>query len=391
MSITLAPDTDAQNRLQDYPEGIDRSNRRLRIIHAVSSLKVGGMEQFVLRLADAQQRRGHPVSILAIQDGPLREKAQQMGLSVRVLGGKPKVARVIMGIRTLSRFRPDIVHAHNTTSLHYAVLAKWIGSAKVVLTNHGQGLGPARVPSRREWQRTDAVIAVSQAVAARMDASQVGERLSVIHNGITIAASGQDRLELRNALCLSERLVGTIAARIDHLKGHETLLKALALLRASNIAVTLLIAGDGTERANMERLAQELSLGPEWVRFLGFRPDVPDLLAASDFFVLPSLTEGLPLSILEAMAHRLPVVATPVGGIPEIIEDGKHGLLVPVQDPQALADAITRLAGEPGLCNSLGEAAYDRVRDAFSFDEMVRRYQSLYDRLQPGLSGIAAS
>jgi glycosyltransferase involved in cell wall biosynthesis len=108
---------------------------------------------------------------------------------------------------------------------------------------------------------------------------------------------------------------------------------------------------------------------------------VPDLLAAADFFVLPSLTEGLPLSVLEAMAQGLPVIATPVGGIPEVVLEGEHGYLVPVQEDAALAEAMTRLARDPELARRLGEAGRRRVEERFSFAEMARAYEALYHRL----------
>jgi glycosyltransferase involved in cell wall biosynthesis len=186
---------------------------------------------------------------------------------------------------------------------------------------------------------------------------------------------------VRAELCLGDEMTGIIVARVDRMKGHECLLRALGRLRDAGLRLTLLVAGDGPERSNLETVAGQLRLGPEWVRFLGFRSDVSDLLCAADFFVLPSFTEGLPLSVLEAMAHRLPVVATPVGGIPEIVADGESGLLVPVNEPEALANAIARLAQDPSLRYALGEAGFRAARDRFSFDAMARQYEALYYRL----------
>src|SRR5204863_7471061 len=137
--------------------------------------------------------------------------------------------------------------------------------------------------------------------------------------------------------------------------------------------ITLLVAGDGDERERVERRARELALPADRVRFLGFRRDVPRLLAASDFFVLPSRTEGLPLCLLEAMAQGLPAIATPVGGVPEVIEEGITGLLTPVEDPAALAEAIRRLAAEPALRARMGAAAQRRAAEEFSFAEMTGR------------------
>jgi glycosyltransferase involved in cell wall biosynthesis len=356
----------------------------MRIIHTVSSLKMGGMEHFVLRLAAAQRRDGHAVTVLALQGGPLEREARKRGVRVLVPGGRGKTTRALRAAFTFARLGPHLINAHNQTSLHYAVLGKRVSGAKVVLTNHGQGKGSPRDPGGLEWRLTDAIVTVSRAVAERMDARALGARITTIHNGVEIPAAGRPRTETRAELGLpTERVVGIIAARIDHLKGHDTLLRALALLRKRRMPanLTVLIAGDGVERASREALARELGLGPDEVRFLGFRSDVADLLAASDIFVLPSLTEGLPLSVLEAMAHRLPTVATPVGGIPELITQGGNGLLVPVNHPRALADALATLAANAPLRRCYGEAAFQCVNAEFSFERMVDKYEALYHGL----------
>lgn len=357
----------------------------MRIIHTVSSLKVGGMEHFVLRLADAQRRNGHVVAVLALQGGSLEQEARQRGVRVVVPGGRGKAGRALHAAFALALLRPDIINAHNQTSLHYAILGKRVSGARVVLTNHGQGKGSPRDPGSLEWRLTDAIVTVSGAVAGRMDNRRLGPKITTIHNGVEIPAPGRPRAAIRAELGLpTERVVGIIAARIDHLKGHDTLLRALALLREREMRpdLTVLIAGDGAERASREALARELGLGPDEVRFLGFRSDVADLLAASDFFVLPSLTEGLPLSVLEAMAHRLPAVATPVGGLPELITPGCNGLLVPVNHPKALADALATLAANAPLRRSYGEAAFQCVNAEFSFERMIQKYEALYHRLE---------
>ncbi len=352
----------------------------MRIVHLVSSLKVGGMEQFVLRIA-AVQSADHRVTVLALQDGPLREEARGMGLAVHVLGGSQKHLRALRGAALLARLRPDIAHAHNQTSLHYAVLAKRVAGAKVVMTNHGQGMGSPRTPSALEWRDTDSIIAVSQAVADRMRDAGVADKVSVILNGVETKAPMQGRAETRKALGLSAGVVGLMVARIDGFKGHDALLQALAALKAKGVLLTVLIAGDGAQRKNMEELAGSLGLNGSHIRFLGFRSDVPDLHEASDFFLLPSLTEGLPLSVLEAMAAGKPVVATRVGGIPELVEDGEHGFLVPVGDNEALTRAIETLVRDANLRERLGRAGLDRVTTDFSFTQMKEKYLSLYGRL----------
>jgi L-malate glycosyltransferase len=355
------------------------ASRPLRIVHLVSSLKVGGMEHFVLRIAQAQRAAGHAVSVMALQPGPLLDEAKRLGIPACVLGGTNRAVRAAKGACRLALLRPDILHAHNQTSLHYAALGKRVSRARVVMTNHGQGLGSARTPGAAEWRGTDAIVAVSNAVAGRMDTELLGAKITTVHNGVTFAEARRSRCDVRAELAIPEgRITGIIVARMDGMKGHDALLNALASLRRANVPLTMLIAGDGVEHGSMEKLAAQLGLGRSDVRFLGFRTDVPDLLAASDFFVLPSLTEGFPLSVLEAMSHGLPTVATDVGGIPELVTHGEHGLLVPVKSPDALADAMQALVEDADLRSRLGAAARKRVTEEFSFDEMARKYERLY-------------
>jgi glycosyltransferase involved in cell wall biosynthesis len=367
---------------------------KLRVVHAVSSLNGGGMEHFVLRLVEAQRRHGHEASILALRGGPLEDLARQRALPTTVLAGE-KIERMGRAAFAFAGARPDVVHAHNPTSLHYAAIGKLLTRARLVFTDHAQTRGIIRVPTRFEWRLTDAVVGCSQDTADKSGAVGVARNISAIHNGIDIAPPRRARDEMRAELGLREgEVVGIMPAAFHQVKGHDVLLRALARVRDGDrdraapaesrpaskggAQVRVLVVGDGDERARIHGLAEELGLGPERATFLGFRKDVPDLLMAADFFVLPSRNEGLPLAVLEAMARSLPVVVTPVGGVPEVVKDGEHGLLVPVDDDRALAAAIEAIARDPALRRALGEAGHRRVRDDFSFERMTRKYEDLY-------------
>ncbi|KYG06787.1 glycosyltransferase [Sorangium cellulosum] len=371
----------------------------LRIVHVVSSLNGGGMEHFVLRLAEAQRRHGHDASILALRGGPLADLARQRALPATVLGGRLP-ARVAHAALAFARARPHVIHAHNPTALHYATVGKLLTRARLVFTDHAQTRGIIRVPSRFEWRATDAVVGCSQDTADKSGAVGVAGNISVIHNGIDITPARRTREEVRAELGFGAdpppagppepaespepagpsggAFVGIMPAAFHPVKAHDVLLRALARLRDRGVAVTVLIVGDGDERDRIHGLARELGIHGKEARFLGFRKDVPDLLLAADFFVLPSRDEGLPLAVLEAMARSLPVVVTPVGGVPEVVRSEGHGLLVAVDDPDALAAAIERLARDPALRRRLGEAGHARVRDDFSFEKMTRKYEQLY-------------
>ncbi len=357
----------------------------LRIIHTVSSLKGGGMEHFVLRLAEAQRRRGHDARVLSILGGPLAEHAERMGVPTKTLEGGGAALRVLRGAFELGRFRPQVIHAHNPTSLHYAVIGKMVSGARLVVTDHAQTRGIVRVPRAAEWLLTDAVVAVSGDTAKKSLAAPYVGNILVFHNGIEIASPKRTRAELRRELGIAEdTVVGLNVAGFVPVKAHDVLVRAMGHVRDGGGKAMMLLAGDGPEREAVTKLADELSLGPDHLRFLGFRKDVTDLLGAVDFFVLASRDEGLPLSVLEAMSQRLPVIATPVGGNPELVTEGEHGLFVPVDDDRALGRAIEQVAGDAELRARLGEAGRKRVEEEFSFEGMTQKYEDLYQRLVRG-------
>ena len=357
------------------------SLRPLRIAHVVSSLNVGGMEQFVVRLAAHQRRQGEQVSIVTLHDGPLHARADESGVPAQILNAPHKFGRLAQGAWHFRRLRPDIIHAHNTTSLHFAALGARVSGARLLITCHGRGKGTPRRLGEWERDRTRAAVAVSHAVRDEVEREFAG-RVVVIHNGIDGTLPTRPRAQVRAELGLREgQPTAIVVARMDALKGHATLLRALALLRETGSRLTTLFVGDGDERPDLERLARESGLDAAHIRFLGFRQDVTDLLAASDLFVLPSLSEGLPLSILEAMSQGLPIVASNVGGIPELVENGRQGVLVPPGDARILADALQKLACDADLRQTMGAAGQARVTASFGFDRMAAQYAALYHSL----------
>lgn len=354
--------------------------RTLRIVHTVSSLQSGGMEHLVLRLVEAQRRRGHEAAIVALRDGPLAEPARARALPFTVLDG-PKPVRVAQAARAFLRYQPDVLHAHNPTSLHYATVGALLTRAALVYTDHGQTRGVARVPRWIEWRMVDAAVGCSRDTADRIAAPTFVPRAAPILNGVDVPGppAPERRAGLRAALgCPDAALIGVVPANLVAIKGHDVLLRALARVRDRGVATTVLLLGDGDQRPRLGALADALGLADDRLRFLGFCRNVPDLLAAADYMVLASRDEGLPLAVLEAMAAGLPVVVTAVGGLLELVEPDVHGLVVPADDPAALAAAIERLAGDPALRRRLGAAACDRVRAHFSLASTADAYERLY-------------
>jgi glycosyltransferase involved in cell wall biosynthesis len=355
----------------------------LKIMHVISSLECGGMEQFVLRLADRQRQRQHQVTILALRPGALLQSVEADRIRIHVLGGTSSLMRFTRGLTFVTSKWPHIIHAHNPTSLHYATAAKALTAAKVVLTDHnGTNL---RRPSVWELRHTDIVVPVSRPTAdAHINAYGFNCPVQIIPNGVEIRMPQHNREKVKNSLALKPGLTGINVARLDAVKDHRTLLQALAILNRRGLPLNLLIAGDGNERRNLHQLVSSLELDHDRIRFLGFRTDVTDLLAASDFFALSSVTEGSPLAVLEAMSQKLPVVATAVGGIPEVVRHQQDGLLVPPKSPGALADAIALIGRSPDLRRRMGNAANLRVEQEFSINKMVLRYEDLYFKLRRG-------
>ena len=374
MPIALSPNPDTG--CADSVPGA----RPLTIVHTLSSLQFGGMEQFVVRLAATQARRGHRPFVLAIRGGPLEEALREAGVPVWTSPqGAGRMMRFLKGIGTCARTRPDIVHAHNPTSLHYACGVKLLSRAKLVLTDHGQCAGVERTPKHWETKQVDVLVSVSEDVEGRhKPLFAPAGRYAVIHNGFEFTPPRRSREQVLAELRLPPGPVGIVVARVEPVKDHETLLRALSLLEKAGLPVNLLIAGDGSERGRLEALLPDLGVSPERVRFLGFRTDVADLLGAADFFVLSSLQEGLPLAVLEAMGQQLPVVATSVGGVPELVSHRETGLLCPARSPEALAGALRELLQDPALRRRLGQNGARRVEAGFSFARMADRYETLY-------------
>ena len=344
----------------------------------------------VLRLAGHQRRAGREASILAIWDGPLAEEARALGIPVHLVERDSLLGRVARTSALVGTLAPEVIHAHNPTTLHFAALGRIVGEALarlrgdggrcgVVMTDH-QSHG-ARVPSAFEWRRTDAVVAVSRHTAGKSGARHWTRALCVIPNGVDLGAPVRSRESVRAELGIGDELVSITVANLRPEKDHPTLLRGCAHLRDEGVRLRMLVVGEGSERPAIEALARSLRLGPDRLRLLGARGDVPDLLRAADVFVLSSKIEGLPLALLEAMAAGLPVVATAVGGVPEVVEHGVHGLLVPAGSPRELAAALETLASDRELLADAGARAFAHARDDCSLTVMARAYDALYDEV----------
>jgi glycosyltransferase involved in cell wall biosynthesis len=298
-------------------------------------------------------------------------------------GFQPQLGHAIA--RIAARHRSRVVHCHHYSPFVYASIARlWSPHLRIIFTEHGRLSDAAPSAKRRTANRVLAhapreVVTVSSELKQHLVAEGFPTRkVNVIHNGIDVGVvPGADmRARVRRELGVADNavVVGTIA-RLDPVKDLHTLIRAVGQqdLRAPMI---LLVIGDGSERARLEASAREVGAGSS-VRFLGHREDARDLLAACDLYANSSISEGISLTILEAMAAGLPVVATRVGGTPEIV-DATCGRLVPSRDPDALAGALAALAADDTLRQTLGRLARARVEEHFTLDRMVREYRDVY-------------
>ncbi len=286
------------------------------------------------------------------------------------------------------RNRVDLIHVNSYVPGNYARLAAALMQVPIII-DHWHGFTrfsrKRRLICRVLGYFTDVSIAVSQGVRDYL-LSQIGldpAKVRVVPNGVDLAAIDAARPgpEVRRELGLSAGvpLLGLVG-RLDHWgKGHKELFEAMAALK-ERYPLHALIIGGGRRKREVRSLAASLGLA-EVVHFLGHRRDVPDLLNALDIFILPSYSEGVSLALLEAMAAARPVIVSRVGGLPEVVEQGKTGLLIPPRDADALAEALARLLDDPDFAKKLGASARRRVRAHFSLDRLGREINAIYEEL----------
>ena len=302
------------------------------------------------------------------------------------IGDHAGLSSLLQGIglaRHARRARADIVHSHGYKAVVPGVVAARLTGAKSIITGHNlfpaEASNLAKASLRLAARLSDRVIAVAPALAASLAAAGVDERkITVVPNGIDLSVyDAGDRRPVLESLRIDDRTkIVLCAARLTEVKGVEHLIRAAALLSERRSDVRVLIAGDGPDREALHELARNTA--PETVVFLGYREDVPNLLAAADVVAIPSLAEGHPLILIESMAARKAIVASRVGGLADTITDNETGLLVPPADPKALAEAILTVIESPGLAERLGASARRHAEQEFALERMIARMEEVY-------------
>jgi glycosyltransferase involved in cell wall biosynthesis len=351
------------------------------VVHLVTTIEFGGLEKVVLDLVRCRTRETFDMRVMCLETaGALAPRYAELGIPVETIG-RPgdrfpqRVARLASRLRAL---RTQVLHTHNPgPHLHGAFAAALARVPVLVHTKHGRNRVErrmVRVINNVNSRLTDCVIAVSDdaATVSRELERIPSSKVRTIHNGVDL-----EHYAYRGPRTDRSNLRAVTVARLDPVKDQGTMLRAVRLIVDEDPSFSLDIVGDGPLRGELESLRAQLGLDRH-VRIHGFQVDIRPFLAQADIFLLSSVSEGIPLTLLEAMAVGLPGVATDVGGNREVIVDGVTGYLVPPHSPDSLAEAILALKADPVALDRFACASRSRVEDEFSLAVVVKRYESLY-------------
>ncbi len=394
--------------------------RPVRVLQVVGDLDVGGGQEVVRTLARYLTEVDCSPVVVTLKDGPLRADLEESGITVEVLQGRthslaalPSAIRELWQLRkalaaVVARHRSEVIQTHLLRALDFLVLTLRAepGVRRVFWTFHNARLDlrpdqlsahawllkPKRVVYRLLYfvagRSVDGFIAVSEDVAAavRRDFHPPRRRIFTIPNGVDTERYGQliDRTSVRERVGIpGDARVVIVVAKLMEQKGHVFLLRALPPILERYPDLHVLLVGDGPLRSSLTASIAELRDAAR-VHLVGNRRDVSDLLAASDLFVLPSLWEGLPMALLEAMASGLPPVVSRVSGAAEVVVDGESGLLVPAADVERLCAAIGVLLEDPDRARRVGRAARERVERFYSARTQAARHAAIYHDTEAG-------
>jgi sugar transferase (PEP-CTERM/EpsH1 system associated) len=368
--------------------------RRIRVMHVIRSLAIGGTENGVRKLLDGLNPERFEQTVCILLGNPNLEVAA--GTKIVSLKRSPDRAAFLVPqlARVFASERPDIVHSRNWGTIEAIAAAKLAHVSAVVHSEHGRDL---QTIERQPWRRrilrrlfygwANRVFCVSQELREHYSSEL---RLpvhffGVIPNGVDMQQfrpNLQARTDVRRKLQVKEDtlVIGTVS-RLDPIKDHRTLFLAAEMALRRGLDLRLVVVGEGTERAALE---QDLATRPTLscrALMVGEVANVADWLNGLDVFVLPSLSEGMSNTLLEAMAVGVPAIATRVGGNPEVIEEGRSGLLVGPREEHKICDYLVQLGSAPGWRGALGKNARQRIVSRFSLERMLNDYEEMYCQL----------
>ncbi len=381
-----------------------RNDTPVELLLVESGTSVGGTERVVWELATRLSPDRFSVQVWLSPDRGVHELARALEARRIPVERMPEVdsrwdlSGMLSTWNKLRRTRPRLMHLHHVwpaSDRYLPSLARAAGVPDLVVTEHIVGQSHStgqRALKRDELQQAAAVTVVCAAVADSLvrDYGVDRKRLRVVPNGADLPDDDAEILaarRIRDELEVGDRALWVCAGRLEEQKGQRVLLDAAEKLAARGVDFVIALAGEGAERNQLEQRSQQLGLRSR-VKFLGRLDVVGPLLRAADVCVLPSLWEGMPLSLLEAMVRGRPTIASAVGGVPEVMTDGVHGLLVPPGDVEALAAALEWMESKPEAAGGLGAHGAERVRSEFTWDHVVRSFEAVYDEVL-GLASFA--
>jgi glycosyltransferase involved in cell wall biosynthesis len=383
-------------------------NRKLKVMHILQDLGVGGTQEVVRTLVEYLAMGDCVPIVCTLKDGHLRQDIEKLGVKVEFLEGRrydfiylPLFVLDLLRIRQsladlIRRYDIEVVQTHTVRFIDLLLLTLLpTTSLRVVLwTFHSANYLSSRAASvryvydllyRLHCRKVDGFVAVSDEVRKAMlrRIGPIQEKIVTIYNGVDLKRYERsvDRVAVRRQLGLgAEAQVVATVGTLRKAKGHAFLIDAVAMVVPQYPNLHFLFIGDGELKTELQAQVQSLNLSGN-IHFLGNRSDVATLLAASDFFVSSSLWEGLPMSLLEAMAASKPIVATAVSGTKLVMIPNETGLVVPPGDAQKLAEAIIQLVSDPARAKAMGVAARQRVAKEFSAQKQANDHLALYRRL----------
>ncbi len=370
---------------------------RQRLLYVINDLTVGGAQRALLSQAAGLDRERYDVHVASLEifaEGSLTTEFEAADITVHTLAkaGEPFGMGPLRLRACIAKLQPDIVHTHLAAAgIAGRLAARSCGVGHVVSTLHNvsdwtERRGhPLRVLDRATLRLADRICAVSDAVglAVANVAPHLSARTLTVRNGVSLEEFRVTEHERENArarmgFAPADFVIATVA-RLEPYKGIETLLRAAAAAATKAPMLQVLVVGDGSDRPRLECLAESLGIAA-WTTFTGTRDDVPRMLASADIFAMPSHTEGLGVAAIEALAAGLPVLASRVGGLPEIIEDTVCGRLLRDNEVEDWVDALTSAAHRPPSLQRWRDAATKRAAE-FSIEASVADLERLYDSL----------
>lgn len=369
-----------------------------RLLYVITKSNWGGAQRYVYDLAVAAQQKGHTVRVASGREGELTDRLREAGVSVfpipsmqRDVNAGDDLSVFFELISLIRHFKPDVVHGNSSKAgALVSLAARLLGVRRIIFTAHGWAFNE----QRPRWQK--ALIAlvhyitvglshltICNSEATRCDIAWmpfVKGKLVTIHHGVRpVTFYEKDEARRRLAPHITATTWIGCVAELHTVKGHDTLIQAVEHVLPDYPDTALIFAGEGDERGYLEHLIKVQGVGDN-VFLLGHVPEAPHYLKAFDLFVLPSRSESLGYVLLEAGAAELPVVASNIGGIPEVIVDHSTGMLVPPNNPEALTEAILELLTNPSLAQSYAATLHKKVEAEFTLEQMIDATLARYEK-----------